>query len=420
MENQKIINLLNKDDIDSKHFAIKKWYIINDENNKNYGVNKDTGENNPDTIKYDTRVLKPNLCDYAEVYILVDGTIRATNAVNATRLALKNCAPFTKCNLEINDEHVDTAENLDIVMPMYNVIEYSDNYQDSSGTLYQYKRDEPPDNNVNLTDDNSTSFKYKVNLLGNIDVANPDNARVGRLNAKIVVPLKYLSNLSLTWKKECVLSTAADDAVFIINDTKLYVPVVTLSEEDNKDFIEQQNKGFQRSIYWNEYKTKEQTENTDANAVKYINLDPSFQGANRLFLIAYSRADNNQATRNGQQKYYLPRIDLKKYNVVIDGRNFYENPIESDIEKYRELKKVMIGKGEDYTAGSLLDYDYFKKNYKLVAVDLSKQKELDAHPRAIQQIEFKYTLETNSTIYWVLEKSKETILEFYKGTVKGH
>ena len=420
MENQKIINLLNKDDIDSKHFAIKKWYIINDENNKNYGVNKDTGENNPDTIKYDTRVLKPNLCDYAEVYILVDGTIRATNAVNATRLALKNCAPFTKCNLEINDEHVDTAENLDIVMPMYNVIKYSDNYQDSSGTLYQYKRDEPPDNNVNLTDDNSTSFKYKVNLLGNIDVANPDNARVGRLNVKIVVPLKYLSNLSLTWKKECVLSTAADDAVFIINDTKLYVPVVTLSEEDNKDFIEQQNKGFQRSIYWNEYKTKEQTENADANAVKYINLDPSFQGANRLFLIAYSRADNNQATRNGQQKYYLPRIDLKKYNVVIDGRNFYDNPIESDIEKYRELKKVMIGKGEDYTAGSLLDYDYFKKNYKLVAVDLSKQKQLDAHPRAIQQIEFKYRLETNSTIYWVLEKSKETILEFYKGTVKGH
>ena len=134
--------------------------------------------------------------------------------------------------------------------------------------------------------------------------------------------------------------------------------------------------------------------------------------------MAYSRADNNQDTRNGQQKYYLPRIDLNKYNVIIDGRNFYDNPIESGIEKYRELKKVMIGKGEDYTIGSLLDYDYFKKNYKLVAVDLSKQKELDADPRAIQQIEFKYMLETNSTIYWVLEKSKETILEFYKGTVK--
>ena len=193
-----------------------------------------------------------------------------------------------------------------------------------------------------------------------------------------------------------------------------------MSKEDNKDFIEQQNKGFQRSIYWNEYKTKEQTENADANSVKYINLDPSFQGVNRLFLMAYSRADNNQATRNGQQKYYLPRIYLKIYNVIIDGRNFYDNPIESDIEKYGELKIVTIGKGEDYTTGSLLDYDYVKKNYKLVAVDLSKQKELDADPRAIQQIEFKYMLVTNSTIYWVLEKSKETILEFYKGTVRVH
>ena len=149
---------------------------------------------------------------------------------------------------------------------------------------------------------------------------------------------------------------------------------------------------------------------------KYINLDPSFQGVNRLFVTAYNRVDG-QPNRDDQRKCYFPRIDLNKY-VIIDGRNFYDNPIESDIEKYRELKKVMIGKGEDYTTGSLLNFDYFKKHYKLVAVDLSKQKELDADPRAIQQIEFKYMLETNSTIYWVLEKSKETILEFYKGTVK--
>ena len=361
---------------------------------------------------------------------MVNGTIRATNAVNATRLALKNCAPFTKCNLEINDEHVDTAENLDIVMPLYNLIEYSGNYQDSSATLYQYKPDEPPEDDAvaDLTADNSSSLKYKNSLLGNPVVAN----NIVRINVKVVVPLKYLSNffrplemplincnikLNLTWKKECVLSTDDGNAVFIINDTKLYIPVVTLSKEDNKDFIEQQNKGFQRSIYWNEYKTKEVNEDADANVFKYINLDPSFQGVNRLFVMAYNRA-NGQPTRNGQQKYYLPRIDLEKYNVIIDGRNFYDNPIESDIEKYRELKKVMIGKGEDYTTGSLLDFNYFDKHYKLVAVDLSKQKELDADPRAIQQIEFKYMLETNSTIYWVLEKSKETILEFYKGTVK--
>ena len=98
MENQKIINLLDKIDTNSKHFAPKKWDIINDENNTNYGVNKDTGVDNPDAIKYNTRVLKPNLCDYVEAYILVDGTIRATNAVNAARLALKNCAPLQSRN----------------------------------------------------------------------------------------------------------------------------------------------------------------------------------------------------------------------------------------------------------------------------------------------------------------------------------
>ena len=120
MKNQKIINLLDKIDTDSEHFATKKWYIINDENNTNYGVDKNTGANAPDIIKYDTRVLKPNLCDYAEAYILVNGTIRSDAANGDTRLALKNCAPFTKCILEINDEHVDPAENLDITMPMYN------------------------------------------------------------------------------------------------------------------------------------------------------------------------------------------------------------------------------------------------------------------------------------------------------------
>ena len=380
--------------------------------NTNYGVDKNTGANNPDTIKYDTRVLKSNLCDYAEAYILVDGTIRAGNAHANTKLALKNCAPFTKCNLEINDEHVDTAENLDIVMPMYNLIEYSDNYQDSSATLYQYKLDEPQDDLANnLATDTSSSFKYKVNLLSNPNIVG----NAARRNVKIVLPLKYLCNffrslemplinskikLNLTWKKECVLSTNNDVAapnlgnnpVFIINDTKLYVPVVTLSKEDNKDFIEQQNKGFQRSIYWNEYKTKGQDEVANANAFKYISLDPSFQGVNRLFVMAYDNVNANQSTRDGRTRYYLPTIDINKY-VIIDGRNFYDNPIESDIEKYRELKKVMIGRGEDYTKGFLLDFNYFLKHYKLVAVDLSKQKELDADQRAIQQIALSICLE---------------------------
>ena len=155
-------------------------------------------------------------------------------------------------------------------MPMYNLIEYSGNYQDSSATLYQYKRDEPPeaDPAANLAANTSSSFKYKINLLGNPEHDAATN--IAKLSVKVVVPLKYLSNffrslemplinckikLNLTWKQECVLSTDAGAAVFIISDTKLYVPVVT--KEDNKDFIEQQNKGFQRSIYWNEYKTKE-------------------------------------------------------------------------------------------------------------------------------------------------------------------
>ena len=165
---------------------------------------------------------------------MIDGTIRAAAANANTRLALKNCAPFTKCNLEINNEDVDTAENLDITMPMYNLIEYLDNYQDSSATLYQYKRDEPPEANAinDLTTDTSSSFKYKVELLGN-PVLDGNNAK---RSVKVVVPLKYLSNFfrslemplinfkiksNLTWKKECVLSTDAGAAVFIINDTKI-------------------------------------------------------------------------------------------------------------------------------------------------------------------------------------------------------
>ena len=150
---------------------------------------------------------------------MVNGTIRGTGGNNNIRLALKNCAPLIKCNLEINDEHVDIAENLDIVMPMYNLIEYSDNYQDSSATLYQYKRDEPPEANaiVDLTANNSSSFKYKISLLSDRNVVSG----IVRLNVKVVVSLKYLSNffrslemplinckikLNLTYEKMCIIN----------------------------------------------------------------------------------------------------------------------------------------------------------------------------------------------------------------------
>ena len=137
-------------------------------------------------------------------------------------------------------------------------------------------------------------------------------------------------------------------------------------------------------------------------------------------MLAFNDVENNndRVTRNGHQKYFLPRVDIKDYNVIIDGRNFYDNPISSQIEKYNELRKVTLGRGDDYTTVCLLDYQYFKNHYQLIAVDLSKQKELDADPMAIQKIEFREKIHTNSQVCNLLEKSKETILEFYKGTVK--
>ena len=131
METQKIANLLGNADNDSLKFATRKWYVINDQNNKDYG----DGDENGTTIKFETKVIKSNLCDYSDAYILVTGDITAARGDANTNAAFKNCAPFTKWVTHINDEHVDNAENLDVVMPMYNLIEYSDNYSDTSGSL---------------------------------------------------------------------------------------------------------------------------------------------------------------------------------------------------------------------------------------------------------------------------------------------
>ena len=170
---------INNNGIESQKFTTKKRYIINDQNNRQYGE----GNENDSTIKFETKVSKSNLYDYADAYILVIGNIENKN-VNSS-LAFKNCAPFTKCITHINDEHLETAENLDIIMPMYNLLEYSDNYSDSSGSFYQFRRDEPAESHADVSVCNSSSFKYKSNLLG--DAVN---------NVKIVVPLKYLSYFS--------------------------------------------------------------------------------------------------------------------------------------------------------------------------------------------------------------------------------
>ena len=165
MVNQKIVNLLSDVNNSSSVFATRKWYVFNDQNNTDYGE----GNEDSTTIKFETKVIKSNLCDYSDAYILVTGDITATGGDANTRVAFKNCAPFTKCITHINDEHVDNADNLDIIMPMYNLIEYSDNYSDTSGSLWQFKRDESPVTNAenpdNISVDNSISFKYKSSFV---------------------------------------------------------------------------------------------------------------------------------------------------------------------------------------------------------------------------------------------------------------
>ena len=414
MESQKIINLLNSNNNDSRKFATKRWYIIQDQNQRAYG---DGSDETP--IKFDTKVIKANLCDYSDAYILVTGNIE-DKPVNST-VAFKNYALFQTCNVNINDEYIEAAKYLDIVMPMHNLLEYSANYEDTTGSLYQFKRNEPPDNNANV-DGNTKSLKNK-----SIDGVN---------NVKLVVPLKYISNffrslemplvnckvdLELTWTKDCVISSADAAAntvvAFKITDTKLYVPIVTLSTKDNSNLTKQLNDGFKRTLYWNKYEAVDDYIATAAADLYTKTLDASFQGVNRLLVLAFDRTANNP-TRNGYKRYYLPRVDITKYNVLIDGRNFYDQPINDKIRQYDKIRKITTGKGDNYATECLLDYKYFKDFYKLVATDLSKQKELDVDPRAIQQIEFYGKLNADSFVLFVLEKSKQTVLEFYKGTAK--
>ena len=187
----------------------------------------------------------------------------------------------------------------------------------------------------------------------------------------------------------------------------------------------QLSEGFKRSVYWDEYKSEIDDKEAKVNNFTRLSLDPSFQGVNRLSVLAFNNDTNDDGTdtankvkRDGHRKYFLPRVDITNYNVLIDGRNFYDQPINDQIRKYDEIRKIATRKGDDYTTGCLLDYQYFKDNYQLIAVDLSKQKELDADPRAIQRIEFYSMLKTNAQVCTVLEKSKEAILEFYKGKAK--
>ena len=163
-----IANLLGNTDNEYLKFGTRKWYDIKDQNNTDYG----DGDENGTTIKFETKVIKSYLCDYSDAYILVIGDITVTGGDANTKVAFKNCVPFTKCVTHINDKHVDNADNLDIVMPMYNLIEYSDNYSDTSGRLWQFKRDEQNMNNgnpANVTTADSSSFKYKSSFFKTLE-----------------------------------------------------------------------------------------------------------------------------------------------------------------------------------------------------------------------------------------------------------
>ena len=194
-----------------------------------------------------------------QIFVKGTTTIVGAGADAAARLAderekgviFKNCAPFTKCISRINGTDIDNAQDIDIVMPMYHLIEYSDNYSKTSGSLWQYYRDDPSDN---LTD--SESFKSKIKMTGK----TPDDGNTK--DVEILVPLKYLRNfcrtlemslinceveLILTWSKNCVISSATGETKFSITETKLYVPVVTLSTEDAK-LLQQLKSNFKRKI----------------------------------------------------------------------------------------------------------------------------------------------------------------------------
>ena len=227
--------------------------------------------------------------------------------------------------------------------------------------------------------------------------------------------------LSLTWNENCVLSSEDGNSVFAITDAKLYVPIVTLSAEDNAKLSKLLSEGFKRTVYWNEYKVigNKIVEIAANNEEKYIRelLDSSYQGVKRLFVLAYDNtAGNNQVSIDSFKKYFLPRVKIENYNIEIDGRNVYDQPVNDSIKQYNEVytRKISTGQGDDYTTGCLLDFAYFEKDYKLIAVDLSKQKA----PEAIQQIIFTGTAGGATTVFYILEQSKETILEFVKGTYK--
>ena len=245
MEYQKIANLLDNASNQPSKFRTKYWVEINDKSRGTYSINRQ--------INFKTSMLRSSLCDYSDAYILAKGNISVNNtaaagaAANNTnkKVIFKTCALFTDCISKINNTQVDNAKDIDVVMPMYNLIEYSDNYSKTSGSLWQYCKDIPAVNNDgNIVDFNGANandlFNFKTKITGQTD----NNGRIE--NVEIMVPLKYLSNfwrtlqmplincevnLILTWFAEYVIiyaDVANQIPTFAIIGTNLYVPLVAL------------------------------------------------------------------------------------------------------------------------------------------------------------------------------------------------
>ena len=342
MEYEKITNLLDSASNKPSKFRTKNWVEINDDIRGAYSPNKQ--------IRFKTAMLRSSLCDYSDAYILVKGNITVNNtaaegaaATNTNKKVIfKNCVSFTNCVSKTNNTQIDDAEYIDIVMPMYSLIEYSNNYSKTSGSLWQYCKDIPAVNNagdiVDFNGANATdSFNFKTKITGQTAADNNNGNIAGRVDVEIMVPLKYLSNfwrtlemplinceieLILDWSADCVIistNIANQNPTFTITETNLYVPVVTLSTQDNAKLLPQLKSGFKRTISWNKYLAKPEllAQNLNLNHL----IEPSFQGINRLFILAFENDDQ----RTSNKRYYIPNVEIKDYNVMIDGKTFLIN-----------------------------------------------------------------------------------------------
>ena len=197
---------------------------------------------------------------------------------------------------------------------------------------------------------------------------------------------------------------APTSATFKITDTKLHVPVATLSTKDDNNFLEQLKSGFKRTIKWNKYRS-EMTNQTKTNHLNYL-IDPTFTKVNRLFVLSFENEDIISFL-----KYYLPKVEIKDSNVLIDGKSFFDVPVKNKAEAYEKI--MSIGKTYDYTTGNLLDYGYFSKHCRLIAIDLSKQIGLE-NPDLRQQILLGNLEMIEQQFFSLLRNQIKQLLNFHK------